>query len=603
VKFVTEFSGIASTLAPQLFQLLPVPRASRCLDPSHLFLGKESGDAPFLHLPCGAAELLASRCQNCWSPEIAGDPTQRMALHALSYLGSCLFLMPSTYEKVMFSNTMKLPKETTYLPNTMDIPDHKVETMIAPLRVCIIGGGPAAMFFCHAWNQQKKSASSSPPPQQQLQELDITCFEMKSTPGGVWRSLTSNVNDHVYDELWTNAAAHNFEFHDYTLHEHFDGKPPTIYLPRRDVNEYLVGRVTKNHCAFFRDYFVFDTQVQLVEEAADDDEGSFLVTVRHLPTGQVSTRVFDRCVWAAGENCLGSIPNSLQEVFRGDTVLGRDRKSDLDKEIKGAEPKEAICLLHSAETHLIREHCRDRKVLLIGGELSAEDMALQCLKWGASHVDVAARGDDWCAVSWTSQWPGDKVKVYLERGVDTVKGSQITLKYVQPIWPCGYMPYQENDDVGEVVLEDIQTVIFCTGYSANLDMLHRSLRPESGVIPQFNMGAHPSLFVTDIDWSTWKMSTHNAAHKITGDVAAGKKRIIRANYNHPDMHRGVFFRNPHMMYLCEHGSDTPLLSLDVHAWLLCSYLTRRVPMPPVEEMKKSNNEQFLDHKCTSLHAA
>ncbi len=65
-----------------------------------------------------------------------------------------------------------------------------------------------------------------------------------------------------------------------------------------------------------------------------------------------------------------------------------------------------------------------------------------------------------------------QVKVYLERGVDSVKGNQITLNYVQTIWLCEYMPYQENDKIGEAVLEDIQTMIFCTGYSANLDMMH-----------------------------------------------------------------------------------------------------------------------------------
>ena len=447
------------------------------------------------------------------------------------------------------------------------------------------------MFFCHAWNQQKKSTA---PPHQKLQDLDITCFEMKSTPGGVWRAR-SNGRDHVYDELWTNGVAHNYEYHDYTFDEHFDGRPPTIFLPRRDVNEYLVGRVTKDHITFFRDYFVFDTQVQLVEEAADDSEGSsFLVTVRHLPTGQISTSSFDRCIWAAGENCVGSIPKALQDLFRDSAGLIRDWTRDDDREIKEAEPEAVISLYHSAETHLIRDHCRDRKVLLIGGELSAEDLALQCLKWGASHVDVATRNGDWCAVSWTSQWPGDKVKVYNCVGVDSVEGSMITLKYVEEIWPSGYMPSHENGDDGEVVLEDIQTVIFCTGYSANLDMLNPSLRPECGLIPRYKMGDHPSLFVTDIDWSTWKMRTHHAAHTFTGDVSAGQKRMIRSNYNHPDMHRGVFFKNPHMMYLCEHGSDIPLLSLDVHAWLLCSYLTGRVPLPPVEEMKKANIEQFLD---------
>jgi hypothetical protein len=83
--------------------------------------------------------------------------------------------------------------------------------------------------------------------------------------------------------------------------------------------EYLVERVTKankDHIIFFRDYFIFNTQVQLMEEAANDNEGSsFLVTVRHLPTGQISTSVFDRCTWAAGENCLESIPKALQHLF------------------------------------------------------------------------------------------------------------------------------------------------------------------------------------------------------------------------------------------------------------------------------------------------
>jgi hypothetical protein len=125
-------------------------------------------------------------------------------------------------------------------------------------------------------------------------------------------------------------------------------------------------------------------------------------------------------------------------------------------------------------------------------------------------------------------------------------------------------------------------------------MIDPRLRPECGLIPHEHMGEHPSLFVADIDWSTWKMQTNHAAHTFTGDVAAGQKRMLRSNFNHPDTHRGVFFKNPHMMYLCEHGSDIPLLSLDVHAWLLCSYLTGRVPLPPAEEMKKANIEQFLD---------
>ena len=134
-------------------------------------------------------------------------------------------------------------KNSGELPSTMDVlPDCKSKSSrkSAPLHVCIIGGGPAAMFFCHAWNQQKKSTAT---PHQKLQDLDITCFEMKSMPGGIWRA-PSNRRDHVYEELWTNGVAHNYEFQDYTFDEHFKGRPPTIFLPLRDVNKYLFGRVT-----------------------------------------------------------------------------------------------------------------------------------------------------------------------------------------------------------------------------------------------------------------------------------------------------------------------------------------------------------------------
>ena len=118
----------------------------------------------------------------------------------------------------------------------------------------------------------------------------------KSTPVSIWWA-PSNADDHVYDELWTNVVAHNYKYHDYTFNELFEGRSPTIFLPRQDDYEYLVERVTKakDHITFFRDYFVLNTQVQLVEEAANDNKGSsFLVTVWHLPTGQISTSVFDR---------------------------------------------------------------------------------------------------------------------------------------------------------------------------------------------------------------------------------------------------------------------------------------------------------------------
>jgi hypothetical protein len=357
----------------------------------------------------------------------------------------------------------------------------------------------------------------------------------------------------------------------------------------------------------------------------DERRGGFHVTLHCIPTNRTYTRIFDACIWAGGENRIGSMPKSLLEIFEdhavffggerwkcsstndvdggglgtlGDTTIKRGEDATMEEDGKGTTKR--IAIFHSADTHMIREQCCDRNVLLIGGGLSAEDMALQCLKWGANRVDVSTRADKWSAVSSTTMWPGDKVRIHLYTEVRSVdEDGTILLGYVTPNWPCGYVPYSSDDDdegeEGVITLEGIRTVILCTGYIADIDMLDPSLRPECGLIPRYNMGDHPSLYVTDVDWSDWKMKTKdNHAIMLTGHVAPGRKRMIRKNYNHPDMHRGILFKNPNMMYLCEHGSDIPLLSLDVHAWLLCSYLTRRVPMPTVDVLRIANRRQYMD---------
>jgi hypothetical protein len=135
-------------------------------------------------------------------------------------------------------------------------------------------------------------------------------------------------------------------------------------------------------------------------------------------------------------------------------------------------------------------------------------------------------------------------------------------------------------------------VIFCTGYKANLSMFDPSLRPTNDTVPQWYMGDIP--FQSELLNENWKMVDDNPAYPLTGHVPPCQGRMICANYNHPDFHRGVFLPNPNMMYLSEHATEAPLVSLDVHAWLFCSFLTGQVPMPSVKEMRTANEQQVVD---------
>lgn len=484
------------------------------------------------------------------------------------------------------------------------------------VRVAVIGGGPSAMFFCHSLETQIREArqhesSTSNDPEQTVK---VTCFETAPVPGGVWKAAVastgtrgspytanpsnSTTNKPVYDELWTNGFSHLMEFHDYTFDEHFNGEPVPLYLPRQDVNEYILQRVTKNCPTFFQDYFEFNTEVVRVRWIRDIS--LFEVTVRNHQTGVSSVRQFEKCIWAAGMNAISSIPHSLRQKF------------------EQPSPTPPMTLLHSGETDLIRDSVPNNRIVLIGGGLSAEDLALQCLKWGAAHVHVVARAEE-PEVCCITRWPWDRVTVHLQTAVKSVNDDgSIQLERVEFVWPYDYKAVScddgseqgDNDDedsgdeerdhgasTGSLLLTDIDTVIFCTGYEPNLTMLDESLRPPSGYLPTTQMGQHQSMFIHEdpaFDWTSWRMNSDNAFHQFTGDIPPCQGRMIRGYDNHPDMHRGILFSNPNMMYLSEDSFDTPLMALDAKAWLLSSYVSGRIPIPSPDQLRQANRDQLLE---------
>lgn len=96
----------------------------------------------------------------------------------------------------------------------------------------------------------------------------------------------------------------------------------------------------------------FHTSVDKVKYLEEQDK--FRVTTRNVLTGAERTENYDKCIWAGGENGRPSMPGPLMEIFKG--FSGR--------------------LIHSSDTADFENDCKGKRVLLVGGSYSAEDLAL-----------------------------------------------------------------------------------------------------------------------------------------------------------------------------------------------------------------------------------
>lgn len=59
------------------------------------------------------------------------------------------------------------------------------------------------------------------------------------------------------------------------------------------------------------------------------------------------------------------------------------------------------------------------------------------------------------------------------------------------------------------------------------------------------------------------------------------------------MYRGQLMKNPSMMFFLER-IDTPLMDIDVTAWLLLAQITEDITLPSTNEMKEYNLATLLD---------
>ena len=237
-------------------------------------------------------------------------------------------------------------------------------------RTAVIGAGPCGLAQLHAFEQARLAGADIG---------EIVCFEKQSDWGGLWNYTWRTgldergdpVHGSMYRYLWSNGPKECLEFSDYTFDEHF-GRPIPSFPPREVLYDYIVGRAKKSDV---RQYIQFESPVRAV--SFDGAAQTFEVTVQTWePSGDsvLRTESFDHVIVATGHFSTPNVP----EYPGFDRFPGR--------------------ILHSHDFRDAAEFT-GKDLLILGSSYSAEDIALQALKYGAASITVAYRtaamGFDW----------------------------------------------------------------------------------------------------------------------------------------------------------------------------------------------------------------
>lgn len=231
-------------------------------------------------------------------------------------------------------------------------------------RVAVIGAGPCGLSTLRAF-----AAAGG-------DEAEVVGFEKQDDWGGLWNytwrtgldQYGEPVHGSMYRYLWSNGPKECLEFADYSFDEHF-GQPIPSFPPREVLADYVLGRAKRSG---IRDRIRFSTAVRNVTAA----EGGFRVESEDLKTRKRSNERFDKVVVATGHFSVPNVPYFEGiESFPGRVLHGHDFRDA--NEFAG------------------------KRLLIVGASYSAEDIGLQCMKYGASSVTftyrTAAMGFKWPA--------------------------------------------------------------------------------------------------------------------------------------------------------------------------------------------------------------
>jgi trimethylamine monooxygenase len=227
------------------------------------------------------------------------------------------------------------------------------------LKIAIIGAGPSGLAQLRAFESARRKGAEIP---------EIVCYEKQEDWGGMWNytwrtgldEYGEPVHGSMYRYLWSNGPKEALEFADYSFEEHF-GAPIPSYPPRAVLRDYIVGRVEKSDV---RKYIKFRHVVR--EVRFHDATGKFTVTARDLVNDASITDDFDYVVVANGHFSTPNVP-----YFPGlEKFPGR--------------------VLHAHDFRDAAEFA-GKRVLCIGSSYSAEDIGMQCYKYGATEITYSYR--------------------------------------------------------------------------------------------------------------------------------------------------------------------------------------------------------------------
>ena len=279
-------------------------------------------------------------------------------------------------------------------------------------KTAIIGAGPCGLGMLRAFAQAGALGDH------------IVCYEKQDDWGGLWNySWRVGVDGYgepehgsMYRFLWSNGPKECLEFADYTFDQHF-GKAIPSFPPREVLYDYIIGRAKDGNV---RDCIRFHTAVRSVRRTAD---GQFAIVSEDLESGSQSEDVFDYVVVCSGHFSSPQVPyyDGL-ERFPGAIMHSHD--------------------FRDAEAYA------GKHMLIVGSSYSAEDIALQCWKYGAKSVTVSYRSG-----AMGFKWP---------EGVREVP--QIA-KF------DGKTVHFKDGDSAEA-----DAVVFCTGYRHHFPFMEDALR-------------------------------------------------------------------------------------------------------------------------------